>query len=238
MSEKIRLERVSKGFTLEQGKDFKINKYRIGKIIELCKKYKAKRILDVGCADGVLTQAMTAHFRGIHAIDGSEELISRARRNCTKATFHCAMFEDFFPDGRYDMVIAGHILEHVKSPTTLLRHIRKNWLTEGGKIIVTVPNKESFHRRLGVEMGMIGDLGELSKNDLDVGHRRYFSIKTLRATVARSGFKVLEGGGIMLKPLSNVQMLDWSDEILDGLNRLSRNIPPEFCGEIYVVARS
>lgn len=237
-TEKDRLDLVSKGFTLEQGKDFKINKYKIEKIIDLCKKYKAQSILDMGCADGVLTQVMTPFFRDIHAIDGSEELIARARKNCKNATFHCAMFEDFYPDARFDMVVAGHVMEHVKSPAKLLKHIRTNWLIDGGKIIVTVPNKESFHRRLGLEMGMLGELGELGKNDLEVGHRRYFSIESLKGTVARSGYEILEAGGIMFKPLSNVQMLEWDDEIMDGLYKLSQKIPPEFCGEIYVVARN
>lgn len=41
----------------------------------------------------------------------------------------------------------------------------KNWLKKDGEIIVIVPNKESIHRRLALNMGLIQKLDSLSERD-------------------------------------------------------------------------
>ena len=232
-----RLDEISKDFTLESGKDYKINIFKIRKIIELCEKYGSSKILDMGCADGTLTNYLSSHFKEIYAIDSSASLIKKAKMKCPSVIFNCSLFEEFYPDSKFDMIIAGHILEHVESPSALLNHIYNNWLERKRKIVITVPNKESLHRRLGLEMGLITDLGELTEDDFKVGHRRYYSIKSLKTVVKKTNFRILETGGIMIKPLSNRQMFAWDGDILEGLYKLSQKMPPEFGGELYIVAK-
>ena len=49
--------------------------------------------------------------------------------------------------GRFDLIVAGEVLEHVAHPVALLRHL-KNLLTADGRILITTPNGAYFRNRL------------------------------------------------------------------------------------------
>ena len=71
---------------------------------------------------------------------------------------------------------------------------------------MVVPNARSLHRLLGHEAGLLDDVYRLSVEDLELGHRRYFDLTSLRALVADAGLEVRRAEGIFLKPLTTRQM--------------------------------
>ena len=54
-------------------------------------------------------------------------------------------------------------------------------------------------------------------------------------TESVSAVEVRSRFGYFVKPLSNRQMVGWSSEVLDGLNRIAGDVPVELCANIGVV---
>jgi len=72
-----------------------------------------------------------------------------------------------FPDGNFDLVLAGEVLEHLERDTLALRHIRRVF-KEDGKLIVSVPYY----------------------NDWEEGHMRVHSPVSARRLLRMGGFLV------------------------------------------------
>ena len=56
------------------------------------------------------------------------------------------------------------ILKHLDDPSTILNRAR-GWLKPTGFLIATTPNARSLHRRVGVYMGLLNGLNDLSETD-------------------------------------------------------------------------
>ena len=57
----------------------------------------------------------------------------------------------------------------------------------------------------------------------------------LKSHLTSSGFKILDSGGIFLKPISNKQIEDtWTPEMIEGFYETGKYFP-ENCAEIFVV---
>jgi hypothetical protein len=112
----------------------------------------------------------------------------------------------------------------------------KNWLTPNGKLIVVVPNAESFHRKLGVNLKLQSKLDDLSPRDHAVGHLRVFTLDSLKKLLDREGFEVTQERGFFLKVVSNAQMLNLEPTVIQGLCELSTDLPAQFGANVGIVA--
>jgi 2-polyprenyl-3-methyl-5-hydroxy-6-metoxy-1,4-benzoquinol methylase len=193
------------------------------------------RILELGYGEGTISQKLlNDNFRRRTLIEGSAELARKAKIELgEEITVVNSMFEDYNPQEKYDLVIASNILEHVYDPVKVLIKI-KGWLTKKGRCIITVPNSESFHRKLAKSAGFIKDTKQLSKRDLIVGHLRVYDLNTLTEDVKKSGLKVLKVEGMVLKFLDNESQLKINPEITKALHDVSDEYPADFCANIYM----
>jgi SAM-dependent methyltransferase len=148
---------------------------------------------------------------------------------------HEGMFEAWAPAEPFDAVLVLHVAEHVDDPVALLAHLR-DWVRPGGRLVVVVPNAESLHRRLAVDMGLQPRLDTLSPRDQLVGHQRVYTLDGLRADVAAAGFDCVAELGWFLKTLPNSMMLDYAPELLEALFTVSSELPPRMLANIGVVA--
>ena len=196
------------------------------------------RILDLGYGDGLFLEKIATRNE-LTLVEGSSELAeaatTRAKDLGLDVEVVTALFEDFSPKGKYDVVIASHVLEHVDNPSYLLRKI-SSWLKPAGLLICIVPNRESLHRRLGVTMGLIQTLDELSARDKVVGHQRVYSYIELEADLNVADFAILEKRGFFTKTLANSQMLGLSEDVIWGLCQLSEDLPFEMGANLGIVA--
>ena len=85
-------------------------------------------------------------------------------------------------------------------------------------------------------MGLLEEVYQLNKSDIDVGHRRVYDWHSLELDVVNSGLKVVQKQGIFFKLFNNSMMLGLKDEQLDGLFELGNQFP-ENCAEIMFVCR-
>lgn len=201
------------------------------RIIELAK--KSKSILELGIGHGYTTNIFSQHFKSHLVLDGSAAVIKNFKKkfpDC-KAKIIETYFEEFKNNEKFDLIVMGFILEHVNDPIQILTHFKK-FLTPKGKIFIAVPNAEVLNRKLGHLAGMLPDMQSLSENDVMLGHKRYYTIKTLTEDVKKAGCKIERIEGIYLKPLTTQQMLtlNFDKKILDALCMIGISYPELCCG--------
>jgi 2-polyprenyl-3-methyl-5-hydroxy-6-metoxy-1,4-benzoquinol methylase len=195
------------------------------------------RLLDVGCADGVLTRHLARHHERVVAVDGSPIRVERTRAATAglNVEVHQSHFEDFEPPGgaRFDAVVLSCILEHLDDPVSLLRRCAA-WLVPGGVVAAIVPHGRSVHRRAGVHMGFLADLDDLGEADDALDHKRVYTRDSLRAEFEAAGLDVREVGGILFKPLPNSKMRELEPALIDAYEALGRELP-DLAAEVYAI---
>ncbi|MFC1548341.1 class I SAM-dependent methyltransferase [Candidatus Omnitrophota bacterium] len=102
-----------------------------------------KKVLDLGCGDGVLTYMVQKRGARVRGIDLSELAIQFAREQHKKrgsdATFTCcSVYDAGFEDNSFDVIFCSDVIEHVSDPLPLLGEI-KRILKPGGKAIISTP---------------------------------------------------------------------------------------------------
>jgi len=130
-----------------------------------------------------------------------------------------SLFEEYEPKEQYDSIVMSCILEHVEDSVSVLKKAA-SWLKPDGVIIDIVPNMISLHRRIGYHCGMLKSLDELSENDHAVGHRRLYTVESLKDEINQAGLFPGELQGVFLKPLSSDKLIDWSDKLLEAFDKM------------------
>jgi 2-polyprenyl-3-methyl-5-hydroxy-6-metoxy-1,4-benzoquinol methylase len=192
------------------------------------------RVLELGYGDGLVTAALAKAGCTLTLVEGAKTLVDRARMKHPEIECVHSLFEEFHAPQSYDLVLASHVLEHVDDPQAILR-LMSSWLNETGRIIAVVPNRNSLHRQLAVVMGLQPALDSLSKRDHLVGHQRVYSLQTLEEDILSAGLSVIDSCGFFLKVLPNSMMLDYSRELLWGLNAISAHLPKDLLANIAVI---
>ena len=192
--------------------------------------------LELGPAEGEMTQFLVNDFERLTVVEGSGELLAQIPVRSSLNKVH-SLFEEFKPDRRYNTIIMEHVLEHVDRPVALLMKV-KEWLMPTGKILIGVPNGNSIHRLVAVKMGLLKHPCELNSRDHALGHRRVYTQDTLRVDLQEAGLHLVEIGGVFFKPLSNKQIQDhWTEEMIQGFYELGKDFP-ENSAELYAVCSS
>lgn len=183
-----------------------------------------------------MTERLARAFDRLVVVEGSEQFAADLRRRMPDIDVCCSLFEDFTTEERFDVIVIGHVLEHVADARQLLAQAA-GWLAEGGIICAAVPNARSLHRQAAVIMGLLDTEHALNETDLHHGHRRVYDPESFRAEFQAVGLQVDCFGGYWIKPVSNAQLeRDWSSDMVDAFLRLGERYP-DIAGEIYVIAR-
>jgi len=198
--------------------------------------FNGEKCLELGCGDGKGTEFLLPYFEKIFTVNGSSKLINSLKRKIKskRVITHVSLFEEYNPNEQFDTIIMGHILEHVKDPVLILKRVKK-WVKKNGVILIDVPNANSLHRQVGVKMGLLKRVTDLNEQDKKIGHRRVYTIDTLKKDIQKAGLKIRKLGGIFLKPLSNKQIEEhWDDKMINAFYELGKEYP-EIAAEIYAV---
>lgn len=193
----------------------------------------ARSMLELGVGHGITLTLFGAHFERYVVVDASPAVIKnfRSAHPDSPAEIIEAFFEEFETEERFDVIMLGFVLEHVEDPVLVLQRFRR-FLAPGGRAFVTVPNAEVMNRRLGHLAGLLPDMQTLSEHDHLLGHRRYYTVDSLRADIQRAGYELLRMEGIYLKPLATRQMLSLAldERIIDALCQMGVHYPELSCG--------
>ena len=189
--------------------------------------------LELGPAEGEMTKYLVEDFASITVVEGSKRLLDLMPEYQNVQKVH-SLFEDFTPSKLYDTIILEHILEHVEDPVELINRV-KDFLAPNGTLLLGVPNGDSFHRLVAVEMGLLDHQCQLNSRDISLGHRRVYTPTTFRSDIERTGLKISKLGGVFFKPLSNKQIQEnWDNEMIQGFFELGK-LFGDNAAEIYAV---
>lgn len=196
-------------------------------------------VLEIGLGDGGFLRQLAAAFNNVLAVDGSSFIIEKVRhslRNFKNIEYIESYAETLKSNSTYDNIVMSHILEHIENPVEALKNVA-NIMHGESVIYISVPNADSIHRQVAVEMGLLERCDSLNETDIAVGHCRVYTLKMLREHAEAAGIKVIASGGVMLKPLSNGQISKFfTTEMVKGFIAVGDRYP-ELCGDIYVVGR-
>lgn len=201
----------------------------------------ASSLLELGLGHGITASIFEQHFKHHVVIDASPAVIRNFRQRFPDSKVEVAesYFETFETPERFDVIVFGYILEHVDDPIRILKHFR-NFLAPGGRMFVTVPNAEVLNRRLGHLAGLLPDMQQLSEHDLLLGHKRYYTVESLRKDILQAGYAIKRMEGIYLKPLTTSQMLSLNldEKIINALCLAAIDYPELSCGILVELALS
>lgn len=201
----------------------------------------ASSLLELGLGHGITASIFESYFKRHVVIDASPAVIQNFRQRFPDSKVQIAesYFETFETPERFDVIVFGYILEHVDDPIRILKHFR-HCLTPGGRMFVTVPNAEVLNRRLGHLAGLLPDMQQLSEHDLLLGHKRYYTVGSLRKDIVKAGYAIKRMEGVYLKPLTTSQMLSLNldDKIIKALCLAAIDYPELSCSILAELALS
>lgn len=191
--------------------------------------YLGRRILDVGCALGNITQFFHDRERVI-GVDIAPEFGELFRQNFAHLphyAFLLADFSDFDPatlrDERIDTVVCLNVLEHIKDDVGALRTMR-DVLVPGGRLVLLVPAYRPLY-------------GAMDAAD---HHYRRYAAREVRRKVGEAGFVVdrvwhmnapgmlawLINGKLLRRSLASEGQYGAYNAIVPLIRTVERLIPP------------
>jgi len=148
-----------------------------------------KRLLDVGCGNGIfISEAKKAGYDA-WGIDFDKANITLAKTRYGLEKVFCMSVEDALKNlgkNSFDIVTFFEVLEHLDSPVEFLRDV-KGLLAPGGVIALSVPNRERF-------------LDTLGAGDAPPNHLTKWNAESLKCFLERMGFTVIS---LIEKPLDH-----------------------------------
>jgi len=163
---------------------------------------KNKKILDVGCGGGLLTEAMASGGSLVTGIDISEQLLEVADAHAKQADFEITYVyttvEEFSSDHKhvFDVITCMELLEHVPDPVSVINACM-NLIKPGGLLFLSTINrnlKAYIQTKIAAEYML---------KLLPVGtheYAKYIRPSELALWCRKSGFTVINISGISYLP--------------------------------------
>jgi 2-polyprenyl-3-methyl-5-hydroxy-6-metoxy-1,4-benzoquinol methylase len=221
--------------------DFDFDVMHRFKIREFERFFRTGSLLELGSHTGVFTELLLPFFDDITCLEASESAIEEAQRRLgDRATFVQGEIESVSLPRRYDNIVLTHVLEHLDDPVGALARVTNDWLEDGGRLFLVVPNANAPSRQIAVLMGLISHNSAVTPAEADQGHRRTYALDTLERDATAAGLRVVHRSGIFFKALANFQ---WdrllktdiiSQEFLEGCYRLGQRYP-DLCASIFLL---
>ncbi len=150
------------------------------------------RILDIACNDGYLAQ-IYSKYGSVSGVDLNEEAVKKARVSGIDAIVADAFnIDTVFSGKKFDVVIAGDIIEHVFDTDLFLKKIYDT-LDTNGTVLLSTPNLVSLGRRMMTLFGK-NPFCEFSakKDGINVGHIRYYTFQDMEKQLKETGFSLVK----------------------------------------------
>jgi len=167
-------------------------KRRTREILAAIKRYEGTRVgdlLDVGCADGLMLEALDQELDISFCVgmDLSYALL-RASPMATAKFIQGNALDLPFSNQRFDLVVTSAVIEHVSDPQKMLKECRRV-LRRNGLCIVTTP--APFWESVATKTGHLQA----------EGHHQTFTLSELKLLFTSQGFNILDIRKFMISPL-------------------------------------
>lgn len=214
----------------------RFNRYLVLEMLDVVNNSYKKNVLELGCGSGVTTKILLENFKQVTIVDGSDEYLTQNKKHnngYTNSTYIHSNFEDLGLTKKFEDIVLAHILEHVEDPINILK-LSKKWANKDTLFHIIVPNGFSFHRRIGVELGMMEAPNDLPQAEADTGHRRVYDVEMLTAHIQASGLKIKNVTGCNLKLFTHSVLQVINQDYIDAIYKVSKQIDPSVCADLYI----
>jgi len=150
---------------------------------------RGRRVLDVGCATGSMSQRLHEMGCQVVGVDSDADALELARRWCEHvvlADLDLEGLRNVPAEPGYDAILFADVLEHLRDPLPVLREA-VGLLAPAGFVVVSVPNVAHAAVRLALLQGR-WDYRRLGL--LDATHLRFFTRSSLLDLLREAGLGV------------------------------------------------
>jgi 2-polyprenyl-3-methyl-5-hydroxy-6-metoxy-1,4-benzoquinol methylase len=147
------------------------------------------KVLDLGCWDGSYASRYKKKTNTVYGIESSVTAAEKARKKGVVVEQGDFMEKDFFKKLKFDVIVAGEIIEHVFDTDLFLQKIRR-LLKDDGLLIITTPNVASLPRRILLMFGINPVIEYRVQVNVTAGHIRYFTFSNMFQLLAENKFSV------------------------------------------------
>ena len=194
-----------------------INPVRTQFIADRCALFN-KRVVDVGCGGGILTEALSKRGAHLTGIDAADRVIACAKQHAVTQgldiDYHVSTAEAWLqenPDraGTFDVVTCLELIEHVADPAALIDTL-STLLKPGGDLFLSTLNRTPKSFLLAI-VGVEYLLRWLPRGTHQ--YKDFIRPSELRAMLQASGFVMQDISGIDYHPLTRQARLTSSVEV-------------------------
>lgn len=213
--------------------------YRHYHFEEISNNLNGSEILELGCSTGLSTKLLNDLDLNITVVEGSEFNIQQTKNNFelnNKVNFHLSLWEDFSTDKKFSDILLVDSLQFINKKEELLNKYKIN-LAKNGLFHIVIPNSNSLHRHIGLEMGIINSLTDQSDIDKTVASYQDLNWELSRNLFKNVGLEVLKETPILLKPFDNKTMLSFSKQQIQAYFKVAHKFK-DICSHMYFVLRS
>ncbi|KKP37578.1 MAG: Methyltransferase type 11 [Candidatus Roizmanbacteria bacterium GW2011_GWA2_32_13] len=160
------------------GEQLTTHKNYFRKKVEELKKYKLTgKLLDVGCALGVLLEITRKQRFDVEGIDISDFAVKQCHKLGLKVSQ--GIIIDIKKKNYYDIITAFEVVEHELDPLLTVKTAH-NLLKKNGLLVVTVPDSGTLSSRL---------MGKYWFSYRNKEHLFHFTVNSLKLLLKKGGFK-------------------------------------------------
>lgn len=163
---------------------------------------KGKRILDIGCGGGLLSESLAKKGAQVTGLDVNQAMLDLARHHARRSgltvEYRMGSAESLakVEKNGFDGVVCMEVLEHVPDPSRLIRACR-DLVKPGGDVFFATINRTWLARFLAVCLAE-GVLGIVPRGTHD--YRRFIKPEELAAWAAEAGLERKDLSGVFYFP--------------------------------------
>jgi len=164
-----------------------------------------KKVLDIGCGGGLLTEAMESKGAYVTGLDANESAITVAREHANlshkKIDYVAYSAEQYALDNKkiFDVITCMELLEHVPDPASIFSACA-DLLKPGGDIILATLNR-NVRSYMSAVVGAEYILGLLPRGTHD--YSKFIKPSEIATELRRLNFNVVDISGMHYVPLIN-----------------------------------
>lgn len=203
--------------------------------LQVFRRLRGDRLLDIGCGDGAVTVLLAKAMGATeaHGVDIAPGAVMLAKQNGVQAV--CLDLDRDalpFPDGWFDAIYCGEIIEHVFDTDHLLEEVRRV-LKEGGHCVLSTPNLAGWANRFALLLGFqpyamaaspkYEQVGKfiLGRDRRQGGHLRVLTLRALKELVKLHSLSIISVKGCPV----NIALDNGLGRIVSCLDRVLARFP-------------
>jgi len=176
-----------------------------------------KTVLEVGCATGYFTKALTEYgckVVGVEIDPDAAKLAEQWAERVVVGNIDDPERWEELDEEAFDVITFGDVLEHLRDPLAALRNAVGK-LKPGGFIVTSVPNVAHGDLRLSL---LRGSFQYRDTGLLDRTHIRFFTLASIRQLLHEAGLVVVDTQRVIVPLFAaefGVERGDFSDAVID-----------------------